>query len=105
MVPDGLDDLFVFVTLLPEAARYGHSESLPFLLRLDGLCLYFSIQPPPDTVPTGLFLMVLMTFLLTEAARMRCSLQIFAPSGVGAVRAMRVDLSFNVALHLHLAAV
>jgi hypothetical protein len=48
IVLDGLDKLSFF-TLLAEAVRYGHSANLPFLRR----CLYLSIQPPPDTVPTG----------------------------------------------------
>jgi hypothetical protein len=46
-----------------------HSGSLPFLLRLDGLYLYLSIQPLPDTVHTRLYLMVSMTFSLLSSQR------------------------------------
>jgi hypothetical protein len=140
----------LFFTLLPEAVRYGtlgEDSIIPKKISPHWWAfLSLSIQPPPDTVHTGVYLMVSMTFLsflysprrgrpirslcessisfvalhlhiaavwhgphhvvlvglidpvvftlLEEAARLRCTQQVFAPSGVGAVRTMRVDLSF-----------
>jgi hypothetical protein len=42
--------------------------------------IYLSIQPPPDTVTTGLFLLVSLTFHYTprRGRPMRCTLQVIA---------------------------
>jgi hypothetical protein len=61
-----------------------------FFTALMGFAL-LSIQPPPDTVHTRLFLTVVLNFRYTpcRGRPMLCTLQVLAPSGVGAVQRTR----------------
>jgi hypothetical protein len=86
---DGCIDLSFF-TLLAEAARCGtlckFLANLAVFVSLEGFAL-LSIQPPPDTVHTQLFLMVALTFLSSphSGRPIRCALQVLADLAVFAL--------------------
>jgi hypothetical protein len=86
---DGCVDLSFF-TLLAEAARYGtlckFLADLAVFALLEGFAL-LSIQPPPETVHTRLFLMVALTFCSSSHSGhpIRYALQVLADLAVFAL--------------------